>query len=58
MSNNDDFIKQYNNEIYAKTKKYQKSIALKQEQVNTILGITDIGLRNNIYILLIVSNIA
>lgn len=24
MSNNDNFIKQYNNEIYAKTKKYQK----------------------------------
>ena len=24
MSNNDNFIKQYNNEVYAKTKKYQK----------------------------------
>ncbi len=24
MSNNDNFIKQYNNEIYSKTKKYQK----------------------------------
>ena len=24
MSNNNNFIKQYNNEIYAKTKKYQK----------------------------------
>lgn len=24
MSDNDNFIKQYNNEIYAKTKKYQK----------------------------------
>ena len=24
MSNKDNFIKQYNNEIYAKTKKYQK----------------------------------
>ena len=24
MSNNDNFIKQYNNEVYSKTKKYQK----------------------------------
>ena len=29
MSNKDNFIKQYNNEIYAKTKKYQKIYAIK-----------------------------
>jgi len=46
MSNNDNFIKQYNNEIYAKTKKYQKIYGFE-----IVRGITNTCFRKYTYYL-------